>query len=349
MATRASSSVTGVCDLRVLSVNESASTAAEADRICALATGSRAALLALKSGESTHLDGFGLRCLDADKNVILEIDGQARWYLKYSRQDEWLMREIAGAEALARCIGDVTWYQHPPAIRASLEHRYTLYGRVIGRSFNATVLSACIGRRHRVRDEAASALRNLGEAFARLHRFDGPDFAALNPTTASHVERYLARLGATTPILKRIASLLDNVRAQPGPPGWIHANVKSEDIFINGSRVALIDFGTCGRGAIDEDLCNLCAYLLVLRTVPCFPWKFSTELVRAFISGYLGAGTLNATSLARQVGLAVCLYYLKNAGIESRLPTLSGLPVLKTRLESLVNELVDGSNHTIFI
>lgn len=327
----------------VLSVKESPATSAEADRLCAIAAGARAILTTLRTGDRRPIDGFTFHCLDSDKNVIIEVRGSDRWYLKYSRRDDWIEREIAGAQALAQRLVDVQWYQHPPAIRASPEHRYTLYGRVVGTSFNATILRACIDSRALVREKARTAMLHLGECFARFHGFDGLDIPSLNPTTASYLDGYLARSGYTDPLRQSIDDTLEAWKTNQGPIGWIHSNAKSEDIFVDGGRVALIDFGTCGKGLVNEDLCNLCAYLLLLRTIPYFPWKFSQILLQIFLEGYGSTRQLDVSAFNLHVTLAVYRYYLKNSGVESRLPSLSGLPVLKSRLVHLARGLADGS------
>ena len=130
--------------MKILSLAENESIAREADELCRIAETCKVRLEALASGSKTTLDGKVFCCISSDKNLIYRVHGKYSWYLKYSLQEKWIRREIAGAEAIKATLGDFEGYRHAGAVRASLAERYTLYSAVEGNSFNRSFLSGCL-------------------------------------------------------------------------------------------------------------------------------------------------------------------------------------------------------------
>ncbi len=129
---------------------------------------------------------------------------------------------------------------------------------------------------------------------------------------------------------------------------WIHGNIKSEDIIITGSKACFIDFGTCGAGVPYEDLVNLCTYMMLFRTVPLAPWRIARHAMSAFLRGYSAESTLNKDSLYSYITRGICRYYIKNGVLHNGIASVSGMPVLKSRMERLVMQLLQEDYEAAF-
>ena len=334
--------------MKILSLAENESIAREADELCHIAEARKARLYELSSGSRITLDGMVFSCISADKNFIYRVDGKQGWYLKFSLQKEWIRHEIAGAEAIKTTLGDFEGYRHPGAVRASLAEKYTLYSAVEGNGFNRTFLSGCLGR-GKSRHATMSAMENLGRCLGRLHTYKDPEgLAALSPDTLSYLKTYLHNLKSPDLLTEKVEKWVNDQDESCGVTAWIHGNVKSEDILMKDGKTCFIDFGTCGAGAPYEDLTNLCSYMMLFRAVPLFPWRIARHAMSAFLRGYTTESAFNKDNLYNYITRGICRYHLKNTVLHNGVASLSGMPVLKSRLERLVKQLLQEENEAAF-
>jgi Ser/Thr protein kinase RdoA (MazF antagonist) len=335
--------------MKILSLAENESIAREADELCRLAETGKARLEELNSGSKTTLDGKVFYCISSDKNLIYRITGKHNWYLKYSLQKEWIRREIAGAEAIKATLGDFEGYRHPGAVRASLTDRYTLYSAIEGKSFNRSFLSGCLSGLVKSKRASMPAMENLGRCLGRLHTYNDPTgLRVLNPDTLSYLRTYLRDIKEPDSLVENIENWVNEQDDYSGVTAWIHGNVKSEDILIADSKACFIDFGTCGAGVPYEDLTNLCTYMMLFRTVPLVPWRIARHAMSAFLRGYAAESPLNRDSLYNYITRGICRYHIKNAVLHNGIASISGMPVLKSRLERLVMQLLQQDYEAAF-
>jgi len=327
--------------MKILSLAENESIAHEADELCRLAETCKARLEELKSGSKATLDGKVFNCISSDKNYIYRVDGKHSWYLKFSLQEEWIRREIAGAEAIKATLGDFEGYRHAGAVRASLTDRYTLYSAVEGKSFNRSFLSGCLSGLSNSKRTSMPAMENLGRCLGRLHTYNDPaGLRVLSPDTISYLRTYLGNITQPDLLTGKIADWVSRQNNSCGVTAWIHGNVKSEDILIAGSKACFIDFGTCGAGVPYEDLTNLCTYMMLFRTVPLFPWRVARHAMSAFLQGYTAEYSLDKDCLYNYITRGICRYYIKNTVLHNGIASVSGFPVQKSRLERLLVQLL---------
>lgn len=335
--------------MKILSLSEDESVAREADELCRAAEFYREHLNAIECGSSVTLDGRLYRCISSDKNRIFTITGKHGWYLKFSLQEDWISREIAGAEAVRTTLADFAGYLHPGAIRASMESRYTLYSAVEGRSFNAILLHGCLARLPKLGVVPWPAMNNLGRCLARFHNFGGPeDMLALNPSTLSYLRTYLDGITAPGLLVEQVADWVDRQSDDDCATAWIHGNIKSEDVLIEDDKACIIDFGTCGAGAPYEDLVNLGTYLMLFRAVPLFPWRTARQALSALLQGYMQESALDRSRFYSYITKGVFRYYLKNMVMHDGIASISGMPVQRRRIEHIIRQLLDEDYETAF-
>lgn len=335
--------------MKILSLAENESIAREADELCRLAEKCKARLEELKSGSKATLDGKVFNCISADKNYIYRVDGKHSWYLKFSLQEEWIRREIAGAEAIKATLGDFEGYRHAGAVRASLTDRYTLYSAVEGKSFNRSFLSGCLSGLSNSKRTSMPAMENLGRCLGRFHTYNDPaGLRVLSPDTLSYLRTYLSDIKEPDLLVENIANWVNEQDNSCEVTAWIHGNVKSEDILMADSKACFIDFGTCGAGIPYEDLTNLCTYMMLFRTVPLVPWRIARHAMSAFLRGYAAESPLNNDSLYNYVTRGICRYHIKNTVLHDGIASISGMPVLKSRLERLVMQLLQQDYEAAF-
>ena len=335
--------------MKILSVAENKSIAREADELCGIAETHKARLEALMSGSKTSLDGKAFYCISADKNFIYKVQGEYNWYLKYSLQEKWVRHEIAGAEAIKATLGNFDGYRHANVVRASLTERYTLYSAVEGKSFNRSFLYGCFSGLAMSKHTSLPAMENLGRCLGRFHSYNDPaGLTVLSPDTLSYLRTYLHNIKEPDLLVEKIASWVNEQGEFCGDTAWIHGNIKSEDIFISGSKTCFIDFGTCGVGVPYEDLVNLCTYMMLFRTVPLAPWRLARQAMSAFLRGYATESTLDKGSLYSYITRGICRYYIKNGVLYNGIASVSGMPVVKSRLERLVKQLLQEDYDAAF-
>ena len=335
--------------MKILSLAENESIAHEADELCCIAEDCKARLEELESGSRTVLGGKVFSCISSDKNYIYRVDGKISWYLKFSLQEEWIRHEIAGAEAIKATLGDFEGYQHAKAVRASLTGRYTLYSAVEGKSFNRSFLYGCLAGLANSKRTAMPAMENLGRCLGRLHTYKNPDnLMALSPDTLSYLKTYLHNIKEPDLLVEKVENWVNEQDETYTATAWIHGNVKSEDIFIADSKACLIDFGTCGAGVPYEDLTNLCTYMILFRSVPLFPWRTARHAMSAFLSGYKAESALNKDNLYNYITRGIFRYHIKNVVLNKGIASISGMPVLKSHMERLIMQLLQGDYEAAF-
>ena len=333
----------------ILSVHEDLKTAPEADNICFLAEKHSEQLFNFKTNESIKIDNISFHCISSDKNIIFKVRGNSNFFLKYSLKEEWVNREIIGARAVKATLAGFEGYKHANVIRASLKHKYTLYSSITGINFNNMLLKACLISTVKSPSFLTPTMYNLGQSIGRLHSYPPlENTQALNPTNLHHINTYISELKASNSIIDKIEQWVDKQPDNSGSIGWVHGNIKSEDIIISNRQVTLIDFGTCGSGEQHEDLTSLCAYMLLLRSVPLFPWRTAHQAMSTLLDAYAKDYTFDKQSLARHICYGIFRYYIKNVSMKNSMPTLSKMPVSKSRINHLVLKLLGDEFSEIF-
>jgi len=193
------------------------------------------------------------------------------------------------------------------------------------------------------------AMENLGRCLGRLHTYNDPaGLRVLSPDTLSYLRTYLSDIKEPDLLVENIANWVNEQDNSCEVTAWIHGNVKSEDILIKGSKICFIDFGTCGAGAPYEDLTNLCSYMMLFRAVPLFPWRIARHAMSAFLRGYAAESALSKDNLYNYITRGICRYHIKNVVLHNGIASISGMPVLKSRLERLVMQLLQKDYETAF-
>ncbi|MDH3948522.1 MAG: aminoglycoside phosphotransferase family protein [Gammaproteobacteria bacterium] len=335
--------------MKILSLAEDESIAREADELCRIAEDCKPRLEELKSGSKITLAGKAFSCISSDKNFIYRVEGENSWYLKFSLQEEWIRHEIAGAEAVRATLGDYEGYQHAKAVRASLTERYTLYSAVEGKSFNGSLLYGCFSGLAKTGSTSMPAMENLGRCLGRFHGYKDPEgLTVLSPDTLSYLRTYLSNIKEPDLPVEKIANWVNEQDDTCRVTAWVHGNVKSEDILIADGKTCLIDFGTCGAGVPYEDLTDLCTYMMLFRAVPLFPWRIARHAMSVFLRGYAAEAVLSKDDLYNYITRGICRYYIKNVVLHNGIASISGMPVLKSRMEHLIMQLLQEDHEAAF-
>ena len=87
---------------------------------------------------------------------------------------------------------------------------------------------------------------------------------------------------------------------------------------------------------------------MLFRTVPLAPWRIARHAMSAFLQGYTAEYSLNKESLYNYITRGICRYYIKNAVLNNGVASISGIPVLKSRLERLVMQLLQQDYEAAF-
>lgn len=329
--------------MKILSLNEIPEVGREADYLCAIVEQNHDRLYSKNPNLDVDIGGKHFHCISSDKNIIYRVQGERSWYLKFSVNKKWIRHEIAGAHAVNTMLAGCQAYQHADAIRVSMEQRYTLYSAVEGKSFNRYLLEGCFSGFGRLPRSTISVMKSLGKVIGTLHSYGEPTgLTVLSPSNLSYLLDYLEKIDDSTNTIKRVADWVNKQETERESSAWIHGNIKSEDIFIAGEKISLIDFGTCGMGIPYEDLSNLCAFMLLLKSVPFFPWRKAREAMNALLEGYGSAFHYDKPELRRYITQGVMRYYLKNIVLHKGIASLNRMPVLRSRVDELVLQLLDG-------
>jgi len=332
-----------------LSVSEDQSSAIEADAITLIAEKHSAQLFKFKVNQTIDIDNITFRCVSSDKNIIFKVSNNLHWFLKYSLNKEWVNREIIGATAVKTTLGGFDGYKHPNVIRASETHRYTLYSSMDGIDFNTMLIKACLISTVKPPNFIEPVMTNIGRSIGRLHSYKiSPELQALNPTNLHYIKSYISELKETNSIIDKILYWIEINPTNSDSIGWIHGNIKSEDIIISNNKITLIDFGTCGSGESYEDLTNLCAYMWLLRSVPLFPWRMAQHSMSALFQGYANERRYDNESIATHICYGIFRYYIKNVVMENRIATLSKMPIYRSRMNHLILNLLEGDHQVAF-
>lgn len=335
--------------LKILSLNNNQVITQEAELLRSLAENHKEKLFNFKCGQKTIIEGKSFYCFSSDKNIIFKVKGDFSWFLKYSLKEVWVEHEIAGAESVIETLADFDGYYKTTVFAASRKEKFTLCSAIYGNSFNIILLQACLLRSLKLPTSICLTMENLGKSLGRLHCYSNPSQKkVLNPDTFFYIKNYLKNIKKSDDIIQHVEQWVDKQAEYPFPTAWIHGNVKSEDILFVNNQVSILDFGTCGKGVPFEDLTNLCAYMMLLRTVPLFPWRIARSAMSALLNGYVSEYKCNKDEMLSYITLGIFRYYLKNVVMHSGFSTLSGMPVLKSRIDTLVLQLLHNNHEAAF-
>lgn len=332
-----------------LSASEDHPSSVEADCIAILAEKHNDQLFTFTINQTISIDKIIFRCVSSDKNIIFKVTGEFNWFLKYSLNKEWVNREVIGATAVKTTLGELDGYKHPDVIRASITTKYTLYSSMDGMDFNTMLIKACIVGTVKAPNFLEPVMTNIGRSIGRLHSYNiPPKIQVLNPTNLHYIRSYISELKETNSIIDKIIEWIDTHPTKSDSIGWIHGNIKSEDIIISNNTITLIDFGTCGSGESFEDLTNLCAYMWLLRSVPLFPWRTAQHAMSVLFQGYGNERRYDKESLATHICYGIFRYYIKNVVMGNSIATLSKMPISQARINHLILNLLEGDHQNSF-
>jgi aminoglycoside phosphotransferase (APT) family kinase protein len=319
----------------------------EADLLCRRVESDHAAFRKGNGGRSTGRDGARIRLVQADRNLVYRIRRQFSWYLKMPNHanSDVITRESCGAATLQRRIGDHPGYQAPAMTRFSMEDSYMLATEVPGRKLNHVLFAACLLPSRMRRHQLAAAFRHLGEVIGRLHQTNASnatipkanrDIAASFSTECQNIH---GRDLLTTRIVEWMASQTWSTTAD----SFIHGNLKLENVIVNGGNICLLDFENSGHGVIYIDLSWAVTTIVLTKSLVIFPWKSALHAAALMLAGYRQCHEYSEQTLLQYVAVRVCKYYMDACDPRWCSPRISGIPVSRRKLTSLVNSLIsDG-------
>ncbi|HEX8172611.1 MAG TPA: glycosyltransferase [Thermoanaerobaculia bacterium] len=215
-------------------------------------------------------------------------------------------------------------YAVPKALVLDRRHAALVMERAPGRSLETMIRTARNrGFAHR---RLALPLRRTGTWLRLMQRVTASDEDGRHILTAVVILalRDLELAAAANRTIRRnreaIASTLrtleTRVAAQPLPVVGHHGDFWSGNVFIGDRRVDVIDFEGFRDGLGLEDVAYFCVHLELYFVYPFFR-RYAPKLVRSFLEGYAGDGTIDPEAL-RLFTLAKGLQVLARGGGEER-------------------------------
>ncbi len=341
--------------MEVLSILETAVVQAEADRLCALLEDQIDRLRGGELGKTGVLPATGSKdisfeLLQKGRNAVYRLDGDRRWYLKLpcNGKPDSIAREIAGFCHVREVFGPAKNYYHPAAVRASLENAYLLMSEVPGNQLNYELYRRCfhpLGHRF---EQILPVFRTTGEILARFHTagqsFDGPPASRL----ADKLARRLLRAKKLDATGEKIAIWFAQNQSPETEQTLIHGNCTFRNVLVQQDTVSLLDFETAGRGSRYNDLARMCSDILLTRVAMAFPWKRAYQALREFLAGYHPLFPLSGETLLHYLALYICDRYVQVYCVKKSKETISGIPVSGTRLNWLIQRLLEGDGAAVF-
>lgn len=341
--------------MEVISLHETAAVQQEADRLCELlnqqaeplrraALGKTGLLRDAREGE------ISFELLQQGRNAVYRLGGALRWYLKLpcNGKPDSIAREVDGFRHVREVFRSAENYYHPAAVRASLKNAYLLMTEVPGTQLNYELYRRCFSPFGRRFAEILPVFRTTGEILARFHSagqsFDGPPASRL----ADKLGRRLLKAKKLDGTGQKVADWFGKNRPFETEQTFIHGNCTFRNVLVQSNTISLLDFETAGRGSRYNDLARMCSDLLLTRVAVAFPWKRAYLALREFLAGYHPVFPVSGETLLRHLALYVFDRYVQVYCVKKSKETISGIPVSGTRLNWLIQRLLEGDGAAVF-
>ena len=330
--------------MSTLSLHENSEQAIRADRLCRIIESCADDLRNVEIGRRFSRDGVLFRLFRADRNTIYQLDDGVHWFLKMPRSGNVAVieREIVGAEAVRNAVGDFSGYRHPDVVRASVSDAYLLATKLPGRMLNWGLIPTVLPVRW-FDGATRKALSCLGSVLAKFHQ--SPVRSTL-PTTTRPVARVLhkaveraTRRDKTYDLIERH---LDQFTLRANSDCMVHGNFHVHNVLYSDQKVSLIDFENCGRGSACDDLSLMCAQLVCTGLSLQVSEEGVAGLRNAFLESYSQQRSIDLDLLGQAIIARVCDYYISGFCRDRARPTVLGLPVLRSRVQRLVQTLLSN-------
>ncbi|HIQ21719.1 MAG TPA: hypothetical protein EYH34_10870 [Planctomycetes bacterium] len=313
--------------------------------LCRLIEGNARRLRGAKRGSRFWLDGVYFRVLQSDRNTVFRIiEGERRWYLKMPRDGshEAIERELFGMHAVRWVLEGLDTHTLPLEFTGSSEQAYVLTSELPGMPLSSALYRCSLLPLPRLRRHVENAFFSLGAVLARVHR------SAIAPgsrTTRSLVTSVTSTVARARMADWRCAKLIEIAEAlspQLATDCLVHGNVGLLNVLTQASKIALIDFECCGRGAAYDDVSLVCGHLIYATAGVHVRNRLLWRVLESFLEGYRAESELDPAILAQGIALRLGQHYVYWFCSGRRRPTIAGLPALRSRVTTLVDEFLVG-------
>ncbi len=336
--------------MEILSLNESSNIATEADELCCFIEQNADALRNGKIGKNGRLANRSIELLQIGRNAVYRIPGQNRWYLKMpcNGKTRGIIGEINGFRFIRDNFQNLEFYLHPAAIRSSLEEKYLLSAEVPGKQLNYKLYRACFRPGAKRGKQLENIFYRCGTMLGQFHKngqgIDLPEVRRLDFILQRRIEK-VKSLDKTG---EKIARWLEENRSTDDQHTIVHGNCTFRNILVDGNRLSLIDFETCGSGSRYNDLARMCSDIILCRTAIAFPWKRAYVALAAFQKGYSEMFPFDREQLLKFIAYYIFDRYIQVYGIKRKKESISGIPVSRAKLNRLHERLLTGDTEGVF-
>jgi aminoglycoside phosphotransferase len=339
--------------MQILSLKESADIADEADRLCRIIEENADSLRDGSSGKETRLGEASFRLLQTGRNAVYRIDSRSTWFLKLPRGKNWsgIEGEALGFRFIKENFANNKYYYHPASVRISRDKGYILVSGIPGSQLNYELYRGIFRPSKSSVEHLKEMFYCCGHSLGALHKA-GKDFEArpirsgLPNTLQGRLEKAGEKLDLTG---EKIAEWYERNAPFDSKDTFIHGNCTYRNILVQGSTVSILDFETCGRGARYNDLARMCSDIILCRTALVFPWKYAYTMLSAFLQGYREVYPYDPDSIFNYVALYVFDRYVQVYCIKKERESISGIPVVRSRLSRLLENLLQHDVDSVFV
>jgi Ser/Thr protein kinase RdoA (MazF antagonist) len=316
---------------------------AEADRLSAIVEAHAETLRSGSLGKNFELEGRTFRLFARGRNMVYQVADRHRWFLKVLRRPNAnvIDRERTGARVIRAALGNHPQYVGSEVIRVADAPAYVLSSQVPGRPMNKIItVDAWLPQRAAALD---AAFLRLGEVLATLHTNATLTPGAPTATTQpfAHLQQLLDSnpADAMTDALQRWYE--QHHHADDGT-GFIHGNFRFDNILSSASQVAFLDFENSGAGSPYQDLSRPVTDLLLTSLLVVYPYVHSQRWTLAFLEGYARIRPYDPEVLWDFVCARLARYYFESRGKSFWELSVRGIPMVRSRLHSLMNDAITG-------
>lgn len=300
------------------------------------------------------------------------------WFLKMPRlrNTEMVKREIIGAKVVRKVLESHPGYYHMSAIRASVDDAFVLYTKIPGKPLNRALYRSCFMTSYKGSTIQSSDIPTLlsktfkyfGNIIACCHNYKVSEMESLSnqprqiaglkrkENKASKVcippaSRYPAvslrkaidKITTSDTISRSIEQWFGQQHEKKVKPGFVHGNLRLDNVLVSDNKICLIDFENCGYGSFYADLSWTCCLILLTRTLPLFPWKRAQFALNSFLDGYKNIATYDHEILKQFVTMLMCYHYIDAFCLGNmRAKWIAGIPVIKSRFQNLLMAMLRG-------